>query len=93
MSRSADNKVCFIVENLFQFDVKAFAHFLVVENKLLAVSRRGLVREDLAVADMHNAMRELGDVGFMRYKNNGVAACVKLIEELSLIHISEPTRP
>jgi len=41
---------------------------------LLLKSLRWLVGEDLAVADVNNAMGKFGDVRLVRHQNDGVAA-------------------
>ena len=47
----------------------------------LAVAGGGFVREDLAVADMHNAMRKLRDISFVRHEHDGIALGVQMVEE------------
>ena len=49
--------------------------------KGLNSARRRLVREDLAVANVDDAMRVLSNIGLVSDENNGVATGVKLIEE------------
>ena len=40
-----------------------------------------LIGVNLSVADMHDAMRVLGDVGLVRDENDGVASGVQRVEE------------
>ena len=44
-------------------------------------ARRRLIGEDLAVADVDDAVSVLGDIGFVGDEDDGVAFCVELIEE------------
>ena len=53
---------------------------------LFAEALRGLVGEDLPVADMHHAVRVVGDVRFVGHQHNGIAVTVELIEERHNLH-------
>src|SRR5208282_94387 len=51
------------------------------ESRRLTGSRRWLVGEDLAVADVDDAVSKLRDIGLVGYEDDGVAAGVELVEE------------
>ena len=51
------------------------------EARQLSCARRGLVGEDLSVADVDDAVCILSDVGLVRDEDDGVAFGVKLIKQ------------